>query len=106
MLSKCANPECSEILRYLREGKLFYLAPTPDVQIATGKLYPSLQERFWLCDRCAKEMTLTWEGTKVKVVPLAIRAGQVNAVPARVADNPLKRRRPRVRAASAGRDDK
>ena len=45
MLSKCANPECSEIFRYLHEGKLFYLALAQDVQIATGIQHP-MQERF------------------------------------------------------------
>src|ERR1700752_692239 len=30
MLSKCANPECSEILRYLHQGKIFCLSPTPE----------------------------------------------------------------------------
>lgn len=105
MLSKCANPECSEIFRYLHEGKIFYLAPTPDAQIATCMLYPSMQERFWLCDRCANEMTLTWDGSKVKVVRLPIRTGQVKKIPAPAPGNLVKRRRSRARAASAGRDD-
>jgi len=46
MLSKCANPECSEILRYLHQGKLFCLAPTPEVQSVTGKPHPAFEERF------------------------------------------------------------
>lgn len=73
MLSKCANPECSAVLRYLRQGKIFYLAPTPDVQLAMGMQCPMLRERFWLCDRCSKEMTVAWSGTEAEVVPLPTR---------------------------------
>jgi hypothetical protein len=68
-------------------------------------LYPSMQERFWLCDRCAKEMMLTWDGTKVKVVRLPIRTGQVKKITAPAPGDPVKRRRSRARATSAGRDD-
>ena len=74
MLSKCTNPDCSEIFVRLRDGKIFYLAPTPDVQIAMGMQHPALHERFWLCARCPK--------------------------------NEIRRRRPRTRAATAGREDR
>jgi hypothetical protein len=47
MLSKCANPKCSEIFRYLHKGKIFSLAPIPEVQTVTGMI-PALEERFWL----------------------------------------------------------
>ena len=70
MLSKCANPECSEQFRYLHQGKMFCLIPAPKMA-ATG--YGSLEflyERFWLCDRCSKEMTVTRDGMRAKVVPL------------------------------------
>ena len=88
MLSKCANPKCSETLRYLHQGKIFSLAPTPEVQTVTG-LLPALEERFWLCERCSKEMTLVWGGTQVKLVPL-----------------PKKRGRSRSTTASAHREDR
>lgn len=39
MLSKCANPECSESFRYLHEGRIFHLAPTPEVRITMGKFH-------------------------------------------------------------------
>jgi|CZKR01.1.fsa_nt_gi hypothetical protein len=104
MLSKCANPECSETLRYLHEGKIFCLALTPEVQTATGMLNPPLEERFWLCERCSKEMTLIWGGTQVKLVPLPIRKGALPLPPA--SKSQLKRRRPRARAASSGREDR
>lgn len=73
MLSKCANPECSEPFRYLYQGKMFCLIPTPK---ATATRYGSLEflyERFWLCDRCSKEMMVTWDGGRAKLVPLTAR---------------------------------
>ncbi len=104
MLSKCANPKCSEILRYLHEGKIFYLAPTPEVQITAGMLNPALHERFWLCSRCSRETTLTWGGAKVRLAPLPVRAAVLPSPSA--PKNELRRRRPRARAASAGREDR
>lgn len=104
MLSKCANPECSEIFRYLHEGTIFYLAPTPEVTIATGTLHSELHERFWLCARCSKRMTLTWGGTQVKLERLPIKAATTPLPPA--PKNEMRRGRPRVRAASAGREDR
>ena len=71
MLSKCANPECSETFKYLHQGKIFCLAPTPEVASLTGTEFPRLQERFWLCDRCSKEMTMIWAGTEAKLVRLS-----------------------------------
>ena len=78
MLSKCANPKCSEIFRYLHQGKIFSLAPTPEVQTVTGML-PGLEERFWLCERCAREMTLVWGGAQVKLVALPKKRGRARA---------------------------
>lgn len=104
MLSKCANPECAETFRYLHAGKIFYLAPTPDMQILTGMLRPALHERFWLCAQCAKEMTLIWGGTEVKVVRLPAKA--VAPLPSPPVLKNKGVRRPRARAASAGREDK
>ena len=70
MLSKCANPECSERFLYLHQGRLFQLSPTPDMHAAEWNSSPLLYERFWLCDRCSKEMTIAWGGTEAKLVPL------------------------------------
>jgi hypothetical protein len=103
MLSKCANPECSEMFRYLHEGKIFYLAPTPEVTIATGMLHPELRERFWLCARCSKKMTLAWGGTNVKLVHLPSKKAASPLPPA--PRNGMRRRRLRPRAAFAGRED-
>lgn len=104
MLSKCANPECSEILRYLHQGKIFCLAPTPDVQVAMGMQHPALEERFWLCDRCSREMTVTWDGTQATVKPLPAKI-EIVASP-HLAKSELRRTRPRARAAHADRNDR
>lgn len=99
MLSKCANPECSEVLRYLHQGKIFHLSPTPELEAAA--LNPALYERFWLCDRCSKIMTIVWGGTEVelKLLPAATALTTPTPRPGTL------RRRGRRRAASAGGDD-
>jgi hypothetical protein len=99
MVSKCANPVCSERFLYLHQGKIFQLTPTPEVEAVGGGFSPSLYERFWLCDKCCKEMTLVWGGNEPKLVPL--RAQPV----ASVLPEPLKVQNkgiPTKRAASAG----
>jgi hypothetical protein len=70
VLSKCANPGCSEQFRYLHQGKLYCLIPTPEVQAVGNGRIPTLYERFWLCARCSKTLTLIWSGTQATVVPL------------------------------------
>jgi|SRR5271165_5375976 len=108
MLSKCANPECSESFRYLHEGKLFCLSPTPEVRIATGTFKPALHERFWLCTRCSKKMTLVWGGTQVRLVPVPAPIKKVLALlpPAPKEERNEMRRRLQARVASASREDR
>lgn len=72
MLSKCANPDCSEVFLYLHQGKIFQLSPTPMLELETNFSNPSLYERFWLCDQCAQRMRLVWAGTHVQLLPLAV----------------------------------
>lgn len=77
MLSKCANPACSNAFRYLHEGKLFLIesgaGPTG------GKSEAALQntgrsraiDYVWLCSSCCREMTVYIDDKdrdKVKVV--------------------------------------
>jgi len=104
MLSKCTNPECSEILRYLQQGKIFCLAPTPEVQSVTGMLNPVFEERFWLCERCSQEMTLVWGGTQVKLVRRPSKAAETS--PPASKNNKMRKNRRRARTASAGREDR
>jgi len=62
MLSKCANPSCTASFRYFHQGKLFRMeveTSDPDEAVLThaGKSVRRA-EFFWLCDRCATQMTL------------------------------------------------
>lgn len=70
MLSKCANPDCNEQFHTLRQGKLFHLTPTRDLEILCEEDFPFLYERYWLCDRCSKEMTIIWDGVQARVASL------------------------------------
>jgi len=79
VLSKCANPECSEQFRFLHEGKLFQLTPSPDVQPIREEDIPALYERFWLCDRCVKKMTVVWAGSHAEVVPIKAKRAIIPA---------------------------
>jgi len=68
MLAKCANPTCSAPFRYLHEGKLFRLDLGAGPPSPAGHVPRQLQY-FWLCERCARTMTLE------------VRAGKVSARP-------------------------
>ena len=70
MVSKCANPSCSAIFRYFREGTIFHVAagstrPEKDSIPGTSAL-----ERFWLCGECSTTMTVISHAPGVRVVPL------------------------------------
>jgi hypothetical protein len=68
MIAKCANPSCGTFFRYLRSGKLFLLErsaivprsgpPAPEGQFRNRG---SHDEYFWLCEDCAKIMTISSE---------------------------------------------
>jgi hypothetical protein len=99
MLSKCANPDCTERFLFLHRGKLFHLTPTPEVEAFDGGNSSALYERFWLCDRCAKTMTLVWAGTEARVVPLPSPEA---VLPAVAAGKIARRKRVKKHAANAG----
>ena len=109
MLSKCANPECFETFRYLHQGRVFRLTPTPSVRATAAAPGSLLNERFWLCDRCAQTMTMTWDGKRANVAQLPPRTDGLPLPPPlpplkglqRVGSDFLKRR-----AAAAGREDR
>jgi hypothetical protein len=99
MVSKCANPACSQRFLYLHQGKIFQLTPTPEVEAVGRGFSLSLYERFWLCDKCCKEMTLVWGGNEPKLVPLdAHPVAPILSDPVNV----QKKGIPTKRAASAG----
>ncbi len=67
MVTKCANPSCSAVFRYLRGGRLFLFelprsSPTSvpsSPESGFGKSEFRSGEYFWLCEECAKGMTIT-----------------------------------------------
>lgn len=79
MLSKCSNPDCTTLFRYLHEGKLFRIElDVVKEDTATFGIDPELRkpvrrtEFFWLCRECSAEMTLDFQkGVGVKTRPLA-----------------------------------
>jgi hypothetical protein len=76
MLSKCANPACSQPFRYLRDGKLFEIETnaTSDSS-AVGERKPSRRvEFFWLCGQCSTElMVINDEIQGVITIPIHTR---------------------------------
>jgi hypothetical protein len=76
VISKCANPKCSAVFRYLHEGKLFEFEVRSlddlslEARSVNGHAKPSQEvECFWLCDSCASTMTLVREpGTHAVVI--------------------------------------
>ncbi len=99
MVSKCANPACSERFLYLHKGKIFQLTPTPEIEAAGGGFPPSLYERFWLCEKCCQQLTLVWGGVEAKLVPLP---AEPVAPPVPFPTKEAKKQKPGRRAASAG----
>jgi hypothetical protein len=68
MVSKCANPSCAAVFRYLHEGTIFHVATTLATRQGTDR------ERFWLCAACSKTMTVISQAGRVMVVPLGDRS--------------------------------
>jgi hypothetical protein len=83
MLKKCANPACTAIFRYLREGKMFYVETevfaTADLSFpnAERKKGSRRLEHYWLCEACCVHVTLTFDQHKgVLTVPLPDGVGK------------------------------
>ncbi len=70
MLSKCANPTCRTLFRYLHEGKLYLIGPKealarhkPRCSAKSGQI-----EYAWLCSSCCLDLTIQIDeesGTRV-----------------------------------------
>jgi hypothetical protein len=67
MLTKCSNPACDAVFRYLYDGRVFVLEKDPAVGLETSKR----PEYFWLCRRCSSKMTLRL-GEDAPVVPMLL----------------------------------
>ena len=62
MLSKCANPACSNLFLYLHQGRLFRMDTGAEAAIASQfQAHAHRVEFFWLCDDCAANMTVIFE---------------------------------------------
>ena len=76
MLSKCANPACSQPFRYLRDGKLFEIEihSSPDASAAGERKPIRRVEFFWLCGQCCTELTVVHDSTQgVITIPIPAR---------------------------------
>ncbi len=76
MLSKCANPACSQPFRYLRDGKLFEM----ESHVASDKGTVSERkpgrkvEFFWLCGQCSSELTMVQDKEQGAIaIPIVAR---------------------------------
>jgi len=79
MLSKCANPSCSAIFRYMHEGELFRIEveakhdSTSDAEGMNETMSPRRLEYFWLCAGCSARMTLKYSrDSGITAVPRAL----------------------------------
>lgn len=79
MLSHCANAECHKPFLRLREGKLFLVETErltrpgePAVPPFVRARQPQRQvEHYWLCDACAAQWTLVYDGDRgIGLAPL------------------------------------
>jgi hypothetical protein len=76
MLAKCSSASCSASFLRLQEGKLFLL----DSERMNDATRLPRSEYFWLCPRCASQMTLRLaENQSVVTVPLPERTRRVSA---------------------------
>jgi hypothetical protein len=79
VISKCANPECAAVFRYMHEGKLFEFE-VRSLPKASGKTADVTLDRetsrqvecFWLCDACASTRTLIFEPHRHQVVVIPL----------------------------------
>jgi hypothetical protein len=80
MVSKCLNSNCSATFQYLGQGRLFCVdfAEVDRKRLLAGKPLAipirnkvSTVEYFWLCDKCAADMTVSLTDTgEVRLIPL------------------------------------
>jgi hypothetical protein len=73
MLSKCANPACNAVFRYLHEGKVFRLERRHDDD---PEVHCRDFEYFWLCSSCASSLTVVFEQDTIQVRPSHVPLSQ------------------------------
>ncbi len=90
MVSKCLNSYCSTIFKYFGRGRLFRIDFTEAGKrsaVANKKIIASVRskvnpiEHFWLCEKCATNMTIALsDDGEVRLVPLEVPAQKPTAV--------------------------
>jgi hypothetical protein len=88
MLAHCVNPDCYASLRSFSEGRLFQFEVVSISIAANDEAAAPFDEKperqtahFWLCGRCADNMTLVLEPMRgLKIVPLSASAGSTSEV--------------------------
>ncbi len=79
MLSKCSNPTCSAIFRYLSDGRVFHLEiPEPGDQGTSRR-----REYFWLCGGCCTNFTVT-----IKDGRAYVRSRSIDRMPSQSLETP------------------
>jgi hypothetical protein len=72
MLSKCANPSCSNVFHYFGEGKVFEIrweASSGAAHSSYGKKRKRI-EHYWLCSSCAITLTVAMDSARnILVIP-------------------------------------
>ena len=80
MLNKCANPDCSTPLIYLREGKIFMMDQSADPKSKIPVKFKGHVEHFWLCGPCSRHLTVVYQpGNGVWVLPKEPKVKRVAA---------------------------
>jgi len=74
VLSKCANPDCGALFRYLKEGKVYVADYYEEGDVCLLGGVPHVagkrsdrQEMFWLCGTCDRSLILAAKGNEVVV---------------------------------------
>ena len=84
MVTKCANPTCSERFLRLHQGKLFRWDGVNARRNPMRRAGPEIKkawkvELFWLCSDCAREMTIIFKdgvGVTTRALADSERAGR------------------------------
>jgi len=75
LLSKCANPECTNRFLYLRGGRLVPVK----IEAPAGVPGAPRQELYWLCPACADTVRLTVDDGQLTARRVASPAGSNSA---------------------------
>jgi hypothetical protein len=74
MVDRCVNPFCNQPSRHLGHGKLF-VVEFPHRLIELRHHVAGRRERFWLCEECARTMTVAvrreFDGVSIRIINLA-----------------------------------